>query len=100
MRVAIVVYGLLYVAVEVIGNRIEQVGWPQVTALDVATACSQAAVAVAVVIGLMVGWDIAARRYRRHRREQARAALAEWTAPEPLTVSSWRADVQAGDFLR
>lgn len=99
MRVAFVVYGLLYIAVEVVGSRIEQVGWPQVTALDVATACSQAALAVAVAIALLVGWDVAAHRYRRWHRERARVRLAEWAEPQPLTVESWRADGSLGQFL-
>jgi predicted transporter len=92
MRTAFVVYGLLYVAVEVVSNKIDQVGWPQLTALDVATACSQAALAVAVVIALLVGWDLAVHRWRRHRRDRARVELAAWAEPAPLTVESVRVE--------
>ena len=100
MRTAFVVYGLLYVAMEVVGHQIEAVGWPQLTALDVATACAQAALVVAVVIGLLVGADIAAHRWRRRQRDRALTELAEWAEPAPLVVESWRPDTSLGEFLR
>jgi hypothetical protein len=100
MRTAFVVYGLLYVAVEVVSNKIDEVGWPQLTALDVATACTQAALAVAVVIGLLVAGDLAAHRWRRMQRDRAQAQLVEWAEPAPLVVESWRPDTSLGDFLR
>ena len=100
MRTAFLVYGLLYVAVEVVGHQIEQVGWPRLTALDVATACAQAALAVVVLIGLLVAGDIAAHRWRRRQRDRAVAELAEWTEPEPLVVESWRPDTSLTGFLR
>ena len=100
MRTAFVVYGLLYIALEVVGNEIEQVGWPQLTALDVATACTHAALAVAVVIALLVGSDLAAHRWRRRQRDRAQAELVEWAEPAPLVVESWRPDTSLGEFLR
>ena len=100
MRTAFVVYGLLYVALEVVGNKIEQVGWPRLTALDIATACTQAALAVAVVIALLVGADLAAHRWRRRQRDRAQVELVEWAEPAPLVVESWRLDASLGEFLR
>jgi hypothetical protein len=100
MRTAFVVYGLLYVATEVVGHQIEQVGWPQLTALDVATACAQAALAVALLVALLVGTDIAAHRWRRRQRERALAELAEWAEPAPIVVRSWRPDTSLTEFLR
>ncbi|MEU2347872.1 hypothetical protein [Modestobacter sp. NPDC049651] len=100
MRTAFVVYGLLYVATEVVGHQLEAVGWPRLTALDVATACAQAALVVAVVIALLVGGDIAAHRWRRRQRDRAVAELAGWAEPEPLVVESWRPDTSLTGFLR
>jgi hypothetical protein len=93
MRISFVVYGLIYVMIELIGARLEEIGWPSLTPLDVATAVVHALFAVSVCVAILLGLDVAARRWRRARLaylvEQAR--LAE-PAPEPetVTVQSWR----------
>lgn len=95
MRIPFLVYGVLYVVVEIVGAQLEAVGWPQLTALDVATAVADACLTVAVGIAVLVGLDVAARRWHRSvsvRREQ-RARLGvdgAWTEPGPLSVASWR----------
>jgi hypothetical protein len=94
MRVAFAVYGLLYVVIEIVGYQLEQVGWPEITALDVATAVTNALLTVAVLVAALVAIDVLGHRWRRHRRalaaERARLAAEEWTEAEPLTVPAWR----------
>jgi hypothetical protein len=96
MRVAIVVYGVLYVVIEVVGHQLEQVSWPAVTALDVATALTDAFLTVAVLVAVLVAIDVLGHRWRRARAlrqlEEARLATAEWADPGTLDVRSWRAD--------
>ncbi|MCZ2830602.1 hypothetical protein O2W14_17330 [Modestobacter sp. VKM Ac-2986] len=96
MRVAIVVYGVLYVVIEVVGYQLEQVSWPAITALDVATALTNAFLTVAVLVGVLVGVDVLGHRWRRTRQlrlvEEARLATAEWADPGTLDVRSWRAE--------
>ena len=94
MKVAFAVYGLLYVVIEVVGYQLERVSWPEITALDVATAVTNAFLTVAVLVAVLVAADVLGHRWRRHRRalavERARLAAQEWTEPEPLTVQAWR----------
>ena len=96
MRVAIVVYGVLYVVIEVVGHQLEQVSWPALTALDVATALTDAFLTVAVLVAVLVAVDVLGHRWRRRlllrRAEEARLATAEWADPGTLGVSSWRAE--------
>ena len=94
MRVAFLVYGVLYVVVEIAGYQLEQVSWPEITALDVATALTNAFLTVAVLVAVLVAADVLGHRWRRHLRaaalERARLAAAEWTDAEPITVHAWR----------
>lgn len=94
MRVSFLVYGVLYVVVEIVGAQIEAIGWPQLTALDVATAVANACLTVAVGIAVLVGVDVGGRRWHRSvlawREERARLAAEPWDEPGTITVSSWR----------
>lgn len=94
MRVSFLVYGVFYVVVEIVGAQIEAIGWPQLTALDVATAVTNACLTVAVGIALLVGTDVGGRRWRRSieawREGRAQRADASWDEAGPITVSSWR----------
>ena len=54
MRVAFSVYGALYVVIEIVGYQLEQVSWPEITALDVATAVTNAFLTVAVLVAVLV----------------------------------------------
>jgi hypothetical protein len=94
MRVAFLVYGVLYVVIEIVGYQLEQVAWPEITALDVATALTNAFLTVAVLVAALVAIDVLGHRWRRHlhavRLEEARLAAEEWAAPEPIAVQSWR----------
>ena len=94
MRVPFLVYGLLYVVVEIVGAQIEGIGWPHLTALDVATAAANACLTVAVGIAVLAGLDVGGRRWRRSSEEwrQRRARLEEALReePGPIAVPSWR----------
>jgi hypothetical protein len=94
MRIAFLVYGVLYVVIEIVGHELSQVSWPEITALDVATAVTNALLTVAVLVAVLVAVDVLGHRWRRHLRaaalERARLAAEEWADPEPITVQAWR----------
>jgi hypothetical protein len=94
MRIPFVIYGLLYIMVEVIGEQIEEIGWPQLTALEVATAVVHGLVTVIVVLAALIAADTLVRRSRRSaqawRLERARAAEEAWVDDGPITVQAWR----------
>jgi hypothetical protein len=94
MRVWFLVYGVLYVVIEMVGYQLELVGWPQITALDVATALTNALLGVAVAAAVLVAMDLLVRRWRRSLEawEQERTNLAEelWQDQQPIGVRSWR----------
>jgi hypothetical protein len=104
MRVSFLVYGVLYIAIEIIGNQLEQVGWPKVTALDVAEALTDAMLAIVVCIALVVAVDLARERWgpalrawheeRLRLAAEAAAERQDWAEgvwdDEPIGVRSWR----------
>jgi hypothetical protein len=94
VRISFLVYGVLYVVVEIVGAQIEAIGWPQLTALDIATAVANACLTVAVGIAVLVGADVGGRRWHRSmlawREERARLAAESWDEPGTITVSSCR----------
>ncbi|SHN78720.1 hypothetical protein SAMN05660350_02670 [Geodermatophilus obscurus] len=94
MRVSFLVYGVLYVVVEIVGAQIEAIGWPQLTALDVATAVANACLTVAVGIAVLVGVDVGGRRWHRSmlvwREERARLTAESEDESGTITVPSWR----------
>ena len=96
MRVAFSVYGALYVVIEIVGYQLEQVSWPEITPLDVATAVANALLTIAVLVAALVAIDVLGHHWRRHlhavRLERARLATADWADPEPIGVHSWRAE--------
>ena len=102
MRVSFLVYGVLYVATEIVGNQLETVGWPEITPLDVAEALTNAFLAIVICIALVVAFDLARERWgpalRAWNEERLRLAAAdageEWVDAvwddEPIGVRSWR----------
>jgi hypothetical protein len=88
-----VAYGVLYVAIEIVGHQLEQVGWSAITPLDVATAVTDAFLVVALCGAVLVALDLLSRRWRRSMQawhlEQARLAREIWD-DEPIGVASWR----------
>jgi hypothetical protein len=102
MRVSFLVYGVLYIAIEIVGNKLETVGWPKITPLDVAEALTNAMLAVVVCIALVVAVDLGRERWGpalRARHEErlrlaAEATQEDWADvvwdDEPIGVRSWR----------
>jgi hypothetical protein len=102
MRVSFLVYGVLYVAIEIVGNQLEKVGWPKITPLDVAEALTNAFLAIVVCIALVVAVDVARERWgpalrawhEQRLRLAAEANGDEWAEvvwdDEPIGVRSWR----------
>jgi hypothetical protein len=92
MRVSFLVYGVLYVVFEMVGYQLEQVGWAEVSGLDVATAVTDALLTVAVCAAVLLAADLARKRWG----PAVRAWLAERAIPEaviweePAEVRSWR----------
>ncbi len=92
MRVSLLVYGVLYVVLEIVGYQIEQIGWADVTGLDVATALTDALLTVALCAAVLLAADLGRKRWGR--------SMAAWSAQrahsdaelweEPLEVRSWR----------
>jgi hypothetical protein len=99
VRVSFLLYGVLYVLVEIVGQQLESIGWPRLTPLDVATAVANACLTVAVGIAVLVWLDVGGRRWRRaardRRAERARAAEEHWAEQPPIEVPSWRAEPRA-----
>jgi hypothetical protein len=103
MRVSLVVYGVLYVVIEMVGYQLELIGWPQITALDVASALTNALLWVALVTAVLVSLDVAGDRWRRQLRERQRelAWVSSWRRRQgwddagPITVASRRSPVLA-----
>ena len=101
MRVSFAVYAVLYVVIEMVGYQLELIGWPHITALDVASALTNALLWVALVAAVLVAMDVAGDRWRRHRREQQRELAwtsswrrrPDWDDAAPITVTSWRPPV-------
>lgn len=104
MRVSFLVYGVLYVAFEIVGHQLETVGWPQITPLDVATALTDALLAIVICIALVVAFDLgrarwgpALRAWNQERlRLAAEAKVEVWDDvtwdDEPIGVRSWRSE--------
>jgi hypothetical protein len=92
VRVPLLVYGVLYIVFEVVGYQLEQIGWTDISALDVATAVTDALLTVAVCAAVLLALDLAAQRWRRSMEawQLERAGLHGETCDAPLGVTSWR----------
>jgi hypothetical protein len=94
MRVSFLVYGVVYVVIEMIGAALEDVGWARITALDVATAITDACLTVALVLAALLAAKLGTQRWGGSVR-------GWWDAlghpepdvvwdDEPIGVRSWR----------
>jgi len=105
MRVSFLVYGVLYVAVEIVGNQLEKVGWARIDPLDVASALTDALLAIVICIALLVAadlgrarWGPALRAWNEKRLRSAAETKLEksWAEvswdDEPIGVRSWRSE--------
>jgi hypothetical protein len=92
VRVSFLVYGVLYVVIEIVGQQLEQVGWPEITPLDVATAVTDAFLLVAVGLAVLLATKLGAQRWGpslRARWDALGPPEAAWD-DEPIEVASWR----------
>ncbi len=96
VRVSFVVYGVLYVVMEMIGHQLELIGWSRLSALDVATAVTDAFLTVAICGAVLLALELGAQRWLRARRvrEHAEHVDAEWEEG-PIEVTSWRPELDA-----
>ena len=103
MRVSFLVYGVLYVAVEIVGNQLEKVGWARIDPLDVASALTDALLAIVICIALVVAVDVGRERWlpallawNQERLRLAAEAQEDWAEvswdDEPIGVRSWRSE--------
>lgn len=97
------VYGVLYVALEIVGNQLEKVGWADIDPLDVASALTDALLAIVICIALVVAFDVGRERWgpalRAWHEQRLRAAAEQdenWAEvvwdDEPIGVRSWRSE--------
>jgi hypothetical protein len=92
VRVSLLVYGALYVVFEVVGYQLQQIGWTDISALDVATAVTDALLTVTVCAAVLLALDLGAQRWRRSMEawHLERAGLHGETRDEPIGMTSWR----------
>lgn len=91
MRLPILVYGVLYVVLEMVGQALETVGWRRVTPLHVVSALVDALLAIVLAIAVLVLWDVGRQRWGPAVRAwQARQIAAVEEPYEALGVPSWR----------
>jgi hypothetical protein len=91
MRLSILVYGVLYVVLEMVGHQLATVGWGRVTPLHVASALVDALLAIVVAIAAVVLYDVGRRRWGPALRAWQERQLAAAEPPgEPIGVQSWR----------
>src|SRR3954453_8448301 len=97
VRISFAVYGLLYILIELIGARLEEIGWPHLTALDVASAVANGILTVAIGVAVLVALDVLGRHWRRSMLawHQERARLAADEGQGPITVQAWRPEPRA-----
>jgi hypothetical protein len=85
------VYFVLYVVIEMVGYQLELIGWPRITALDVAGALVNALLWVALAAAVLVAVDLAGARWRKHLRawEREQAWVAAWRRRQAWAPSAW-----------
>ncbi|WP_143278438.1 hypothetical protein [Blastococcus haudaquaticus] len=85
-------YGVLYVVVEMVGYHLEQVGWADISPLDVATAVTDALLTVAVCAAVLLALDLGRKRWGTSvaawHSERGEHQAEIWD--EPIEVRSWR----------
>jgi hypothetical protein len=92
MRPPILVYGVLYVVLEMVGHQLQTVGWGRITPLHVASALVDALLAIVLAVAALVAHDVGRRRWGPALRSWRERQLAWSEEPvEPLGVTSWRA---------
>ena len=98
MKIALVVWALLFVVVEMVANRLAEAGWRPLQVMDLVGGAVDALPLFAVVLGLALGtgalvrsWRRSVRAWEREQRDQLAAARAREDR-QRLTVRAWRGD--------
>ncbi|MGY1826462.1 hypothetical protein [Blastococcus sp. SYSU DS0541] len=92
MRIWLLAYGVLYVVVEMVGHQLEAIGWPRITALDVATAVTDAFLTVSIALAVLLAGQLGLRRWASVPHPPAAPVLL---AERPIGVRSWRPEPAA-----
>ncbi|MGY1834993.1 hypothetical protein ACI79P_07780 [Blastococcus sp. SYSU DS0510] len=92
MRIWLLAYGVLYVVVEMVGHQLEAIGWPRITALDVATAVTDAFLTVSIALAVLLAGQLGLRRWVPAPHPPAAPVLL---AERPIGVRSWRPEPAA-----
>ncbi|WP_369832128.1 hypothetical protein [Blastococcus sp. TBT05-19] len=91
VRVWLLVYGVFYVVIEMVGHSLESVGWPRITALDVATAVTDAFLTVSVALAVLLALKLGAERWGRSLLPRPDAGEPfEPVREAPIGVRCWR----------
>ncbi|MCA0146894.1 hypothetical protein [Blastococcus sp. LR1] len=91
MRAWLLVYGVCYVVIEMVGHSLATVGWPRITALDVATAVTDAFLTVSLALAALLGLKLGAERWGRSVASRLTGdEPVEWERAAPIGVRSWR----------
>jgi len=96
VKIALVVWALLFVVVETVANRLAEAGWHPLNAMDLVGGTVDALPLFAVLLGILLGAGALARAWRRSarawEREQRDLRTAAREDQELLTVRAWRGD--------
>lgn len=91
MRVWLLAYGVLYGVIELTGSALQTIGWPQLTALDVATALVDAFLIVSVALAVLLAAQLGARRWGGALlAPHPTGAFTNAVAEGSIGVRSWR----------
>jgi hypothetical protein len=91
VKVWLLAYGVLYVVIEMIGSALEKVGWPRLTALDVATAVTDAFLTVSVGLAVLLATQLGIRRWGPLLLAGRQGDEITDVVPDrPIGVRSWR----------
>ncbi|MGY2001878.1 hypothetical protein [Blastococcus sp. SYSU DS1024] len=91
MRIWLLAYGVLYVVVEMVGHQLESIGWPRITALDVATAVTDAFLTVSITLAVLLAGQLGLRRWAPVVAARLHPpAPPAFLVDRPIGVRSWR----------
>lgn len=96
MKIALVVWALLFLVVEMVANRLAAASWRPLQLMDIVGGAVDALPLFAVVLGVLLGAGALTRAWRRSVQawegEQRDLRAAARDDQELLTVRAWRGD--------